>query len=196
MIATLLVLAIAIATVGDATQGPRAVARPPAAKVSLIVPLHVHVLSSRDLTLADCKLRDADITRIVGNAFFFHELPMNGSALVDDIVIVTEQAQLNPVEGGIDEPIPRVLGFTIGVALGLEARRVPETSLLALGTTGTDLSAGDVDRARRVANTVTGVMTIDEAQKAAAAHAYESHNPQQSRRVRQAQERSEVECVR
>jgi hypothetical protein len=39
---------------------------------------------------------------------------MNGSALVDDIVIVTKQAQLNPVEGGIDEPIPRVLGFTIG----------------------------------------------------------------------------------
>jgi hypothetical protein len=66
MIATLLVLAIGIATVGDATQGPRAVALPPAAKVSLIVPLHVHVLSSRDLTLADCKLRDADITRIVG----------------------------------------------------------------------------------------------------------------------------------
>jgi enoyl-CoA hydratase/carnithine racemase len=94
---------------------------------------------------------------------------MNGSALVDDIVIVTEQAQLKPVEGGIDEPIPRVLGFTIGVALGLEARRVPETSLLALGTTGTDLSAGDIDRARRVAKTVTGVMTIDETQKAAAA---------------------------
>jgi hypothetical protein len=228
MIATSLVLAIGIATVAEAPQGPRPGAPPPAADAFLIVPLSVHILTSRDLKLADCKLRDADITRIVGklntiwskagiyfgleaivreaaaqterfrqvverkkgeiavldyltllpkpsrgidgfHAFFFHELPMNGSALVNDIVIVTEQAQLKPVEGGIDEPIPRMLGFTIGVALGLEARRAPETSLLALGTTGTDLSAGDVDRARRVANTVTGVMTIDEAQKAAAA---------------------------
>jgi hypothetical protein len=62
-----------------------------------------------------------------------------------------------------------VLGFTIGVALGLEARREPMTSLLALGTTGTDLSASVIDRARRVAKTVAGVMTIDETQKAAAA---------------------------
>jgi hypothetical protein len=228
MIATSLVLAIGISTFADATQDPREPARPPAADAFLIVPLRVHILTSRDLKLADCKLRDADITRIVGklntiwskaglyfglesivrepaaqterfrqlvelkkgeiglldyltllpkagrgidgfHAFFFHELPMNGASLVDDIVIVTEQARLNPVEGGIDEPIPRVLGFSIGVALGLEARREPETSLLAMGTTGIDLSASDIDRARRVAKTVTGVMTIDETQKAAAA---------------------------
>ena len=75
---------------------------------------------------------------------------------------------MNPVDEGIDEPIPRVLGFTIGVALGLEARREPVTSLLALGTTGTDLNTSDIDRARRVAKTVTGVMTIDETEKAAA----------------------------
>jgi hypothetical protein len=228
MIATSLVLAIGIATVAEAPQGPRPGAPPPAAAAFLIVPLRVHILTSRDLKLADCKLRDADITRIVGklntiwskaglyfglesivrepaaqterfrqlvelkkgeiglldyltllpkagrgtdgfHAFFFHELPMNGASLVDDIVIVTEQARLNPVKGGIDEPIPRVLGFSIGVALGLEARREPETSLLAMGTTGIDLSASDIDSARRVAKTVTGVMTIDETQKAAAA---------------------------
>ncbi len=46
------------------------------------------------------------------HAFFFHDLPMNGASVVEDIVIVTEQARLKPVEGGIDEPIPRVLGFS------------------------------------------------------------------------------------
>jgi hypothetical protein len=94
---------------------------------------------------------------------------MNGVSLVDDIVILNEQAQLNAVNGGIDEPIPRVLGFTIGVTLGLTPRRAPETSLLAVGTTGTELNAADVALARGVAKTVEGVMTVEEAQKAAVA---------------------------
>jgi hypothetical protein len=228
MFATSLLLAVGIATAGTDPQGPREGARQPAKDVVLILPLRAHVPTSRELELADCKLRDADVTRIVAKlntiwskagiyfglesivrepavqterfrqvverknrklgvvdyltllprpsrgfdgfqVFFFHELPMNGTSLVDDIVIVTEQAELNPVKGGIDEPIPRVLGFTIGTVLGLEPRRMPETSLLAVGTTGIDLDAGDVDQARRVASTVAGVMTVDDVQKAAAA---------------------------
>jgi hypothetical protein len=62
-----------------------------------------------------------------------------------------------------------VLGFTIGVTLGLMPRRAPETSLLAVGTTGTELNAADVVLARGVAKTVEGVMTVEEAQKAAVA---------------------------
>jgi hypothetical protein len=228
MIAALFVLALGVASAVMELQGPRGGGQPAGADAVLILPLRVHILSSRDLELADCKLRDADVTRIVGklneiwskagvyfgleaivrepavqtqrfrelvkhkkgeieatdyltllprtgraadgfHAFLFHELPMNGVSLVDDIVIVNEQAQLNPVNGGIDEPIPRVLGFTIGVTLGLTPRRAPETSLLAVGTTGTELDASDVALARGVAKTFKGVMTVEETQRAAAA---------------------------
>jgi hypothetical protein len=102
-------------------------------------------------------------------AFFFHELPMNGALLGDDIVIVREHPELNPVEGGTDEPTARVLGFTLGRTLGLKARREPETSLLAVGTTGIELDSADVTLARRVAKTVQGVMGADEIQNAATA---------------------------
>ena len=192
----------------------------------LIVPLRAHILTAPDLKLADCKLQDADVRRIVGklnriwskagiyfglesivrepaaqrdrfrlmiqlkggelgntdiqlllpkqsrafdglHAFFFHELPFNGTYLGDDCAIVQEGARLNEVKGGIDEPMPRVLGFSLGLALGLQPRREPQTSLMALGTTGVALDADDVERARRVAKTVNGVMTMAEARQAA-----------------------------
>jgi hypothetical protein len=70
------------------------------------------------------------------HAYFFHELPFNGAYLGDDCAIVQEGARLKAVEGGNDEPLPRVLGFALGQALSLQARREPETSLMASGTTG------------------------------------------------------------
>jgi len=103
------------------------------------------------------------------HAFFIHEVPFNGAYLGDDCALVQEGARLRAVTGGSDEPLPRVLGFTLGQALGLEPRREPETSLMASGTCGVALDAGDVERARRVARTINGVMTFAETRQAAEA---------------------------
>ncbi len=225
MVTSSLLFTIAMASVAGGPRPSSAAEQAPAADSFLIIPLRAHLLSSPNLPLADCKLRDQDVTRVVGKlntiwhpagiyfglestvhepavqterfrlmaklnggmpsasdlqmlmpketrvfdgvqAYFFHALPMNGAHLGDDIVVVQEGAQLNEVKGGIDEPMPRVLGFALGTALGLEPRREPQTSLLAPGTTGIELDEADVDRAQRVAKTVEGAMTRAEAQQA------------------------------
>jgi len=228
MIAATLVLAFGIALLGEQAELSPDRAQPPASDQFLVVPLRVHILTAPDLELADCKLQDADVTRIVRklntiwgkagihfglesivrepaaqrdrfrllaelkrgelelsdfqlllprqsrifdglHAFFIHESPFNGAYLGDDCALVQEGARLKAVRGGSDEPLPRVLGFTLGQALGLEPRREPETNLMATGTTGVALDAGDVERARRVAKTITGVMTFAETGQAAEA---------------------------
>ena len=40
-------------------------AQPIAANRFLIVPIRAHILTAPDLELADCKLKDADVTRII-----------------------------------------------------------------------------------------------------------------------------------
>jgi hypothetical protein len=226
MIVSSLILAIGLVTFVDESRPVDVVSQPPALDQFEIVPLRVHILTSTELDLANCKLRDADITRIVGKlnsiwsnagihfglesivreqpaqaerftlivelkkgkleitdfamllpkpsrvfdglqVFFFHELPLNGAYLGDDCAIVQEGAVLNEVEGGIDQPIPRVLGFALGRALGLDPHPQPRTSLLAPGTNGIELDASEVERARKVARTIKGVMTMADLRKAA-----------------------------
>jgi hypothetical protein len=228
MIAAPLLLVVGIALLGDGPALSCEVAQPIASDRFLIVPIRAHVLTTPDLELANCKLKDADVKRTIGklnsiwgkagihfglesivrepasqrnrfrlmaelnggeleatdfqlllpresrvfdglHAYFFHELPFNGTYLGDDCAIVQEAAQLKAVEGGIDEPMARVLGFTLGRALGLQPRREPETSLMAVGTTGVALDADDAERARRVAKTVKGVLTFAEARQSAEA---------------------------
>jgi hypothetical protein len=223
------VLVIGLATFGAGWPEPlHEEPQPLTSDRFLIIPLRAHVLTAPDLELADCKLKDAEVTRIVGklntiwnkagihfglesiirepaaqrdrfrvlaelkagememtdfqllipkqsrlfdglHAVFFHELPFNGGYVGDDCAIVQEGAQLKPVVGGSDEAMPRVLGFALGRALGLNPRREPETSLMALGTTGVALEADDAERARRVAKTIKGVMTFADARRAAEA---------------------------
>jgi hypothetical protein len=222
------VLVIGLATFTGWIQPLHEATQPITSDRFLIIPLRTHVLTASDLELADCKLKDAEVTRIVGklntiwnkagihfglesiirepaaqrdrfrvlaelkagememtdfqllipkqsrlfdglHAVFFHELPFNGGYVGDDCAIVQEGAQLKPVVGGSDEAMPRVLGFALGRALGLNPRREPETSLMALGTTGVALEADDAERARRVAKTIKGVMTFADARRAAEA---------------------------
>ena len=66
MIATSLCLVIGIATLGAATEPSREPSQPVAAERVLIVPLRAHILTAPDLDLANCKLTDADVTRVVG----------------------------------------------------------------------------------------------------------------------------------
>jgi hypothetical protein len=227
MLTSSFLLLFAVATGAGGPELSRVAQQAQAPEPFVIVPLRVHILASRELPFCDCKLRDSDVTRVVGKlnmiwrpagiyfglesivhdqatnsdrvrvlarisgglplndlqlllpkenrafdgfqAYFFHELPLNGRYLGDDIVIVQEQAQLNEVKGGIDEPLPRVLGFTLGTALALEPRAAPLSSLLALGTTGIELEKRDIERARRVAQTVKGAMTRPNVESALAA---------------------------
>jgi hypothetical protein len=66
MIVSSLILAIGLVTFVDESRPEDVVSQPPALDQFVIVPLHVHILTSIELDLADCKLRDVDITRIVG----------------------------------------------------------------------------------------------------------------------------------
>jgi hypothetical protein len=242
MIAAPLFLVVGIVTLAGGPEASLAAAQPNASNRVLIVPLRVHILTAPDMELANCKLKDADVTRLVAklnkiwskagiyfglesivreqaaqrdrfrlmvelkggeleasdfqlllprqsrvsdglHAFFFHELPFNGAYLGDDCCVVMEGAKLKPVNGGIDEPMSRVLGFALGRALGLSPRQEPESNLMALGTTGAVLDADDVERARRVAKTIEGTMTVAEARQAAEA-AQAAYRTERAKRFR------------
>jgi hypothetical protein len=103
------------------------------------------------------------------HAYFFHSLPFNGAYLGEETVVLQEGVELNAVAGGVDDPMARVLGHCFGRTFGLRPREGPPSSLLALGTTGGDLDSGEIDRARRVARTIKGVLTVADARKAAEA---------------------------
>jgi hypothetical protein len=86
-------------------------------------------------------------------------MAVNGVWLGDGVAFVQETAQLRPVEAGIDEPLPRVTAHELGHALGLSHRQ-DRTNLLASGTTGTLLNAGEVRVARGQAAKAEGAWTV------------------------------------
>src|SRR5262249_19825103 len=100
------------------------------------------------------------------HVYYIHKFAVNGIYMGDDFAMVQETARLRPVEGGIDEPIPRVTSHELGHALGLSHRQ-DTTNLLASGTTGTLLNGDEVSRARQKARTLKGVQTVVEVRKAA-----------------------------
>lgn len=102
------------------------------------------------------------------HVYYLHRFPVNGVWMGEDYAIVQETAKLREVEGGIDEPIPRVTAHELGHALGLPHRQA-RTNLLASGTTGTILNAHEVEAARKTARTIDGIKTVAELKAAAAA---------------------------
>ncbi len=103
------------------------------------------------------------------HVYYLHALPVNGVYLGEDLAIVQETAWLRAVEGGLDEPLPRVTAHELGHALGLSHRQ-DRTNLLASGTTGTLLNAAEVAHARQVAAELPGTFTTT-ALREVAAHA-------------------------
>jgi hypothetical protein len=130
---------------------------------------------ARDLdgpgNLAIFRLLVPDVGRSDGglHVYYLHRFPVNGVWMGDDLAIVQETASLRAVEGGLDEPIPRVTAHELGHALGLPHRQA-NTNLLASGTTGTSLNAREVANARKAALSIAGARTVA-AWKTAAAEA-------------------------
>jgi hypothetical protein len=113
-------------------------------------------------TLAPAATRD----RPGFHVYYVHELPVNGVYLGGNVAFVKETAALRKVEGGIDEPIPRVTSHELGHALGLPHRQ-DTTNLMASGTTGTILNEPEVARTRGTANKSAGVLSPKECENAA-----------------------------
>ena len=220
-----------LAACGD--DAPRDVTTPPPYDEFYVIPLRVHVLTSKELPDVDCRLADADVARVLGkvngiwhnagihwgleslrrepaareprfkvardldgegnlglfrllmpegsrafaglHVYYIHRFAVNGVWLGDGVAFVQETAKLRPVEGGIDEDLPRVTAHELGHALGLPHRQA-RTNLLASGTTGTRLNTAEVAAARKRAATIPGSKTVG-ALRAAAEAADAKHEP-------------------
>jgi hypothetical protein len=101
------------------------------------------------------------------HVYYIHQFPVNGVYMGQDFAFVKETASLRRVEGGIDEPIPRVTAHELGHALGLPHRQ-NLTNLLASGTTGTSINAAEIAIARGKAAKINGAAPVAEWQTRAA----------------------------
>jgi hypothetical protein len=92
------------------------------------------------------------------NVYYIHKFAVNGVWL-GDAAFVQETAKLREVEGGVDEPVPRVTAHEIGHALGLPHRQ-DLTNLLASGTTGKLLNVREVETVRAKAMSMKGARSV------------------------------------
>lgn len=99
------------------------------------------------------------------HVYYVHQLPPNGVYLGQNICFVKETASLRKVEGGIDEPLPRVSAHELGHGLSLPHRQ-NVTNLMASGTTGTLLNQDEVEKTRRGATKIEGMMTVKACEEA------------------------------
>jgi hypothetical protein len=95
------------------------------------------------------------------HVYYIHQFSVNGVFLGGRICVVKEAARLRPVEGGIDEPLPRVTAHELGHAMGLPHRQ-DVTNLMASGTTGTRLNEAEVGIVRAKARKIDGAMSVEE----------------------------------
>ncbi len=93
----------------------------------------------------------------VFHVYYLKAMTHNGIYYPEGL-FVKETASLRQVEGGIDEPIPRVTAHELGHALTL-LHRQDHTNLMASGTTGTRLNAGEIAQARAAARDLVWIET-------------------------------------
>ncbi|PAW90257.1 MAG: Matrixin [Pedosphaera sp. Tous-C6FEB] len=85
----------------------------------------------------------------VFHVYYLKQFGPNGIC-IRGINFVKDTASLRPVEGGLDEPLPRVTSHELGHALTL-AHRQSITNLLASGMSGAWLNEAEIKQAREAA---------------------------------------------
>ena len=80
------------------------------------------------------------------HVYYLKQMTVNGIFL-GEAIFVKDTASLREVEGGMDEPLPRVTAHELGHAFGL-AHRQDKTNLMASGTTGIWLNEGEARQVR------------------------------------------------
>lgn len=84
------------------------------------------------------------------HVFYLKRIRPNGVYFNAQGIFVKDTASLRPVEGGLDEPLPRVTAHELGHALTL-AHRQDVTNLLASGMSGGWLNTAEIADARAAA---------------------------------------------
>ena len=105
------------------------------------------------------------MARSMFHLYCIHEFQPNGATIGGhDVIFFKDSASLMPVEGGMDEPLPRVLAHQLGYALSLgnvddQLKAGHVKYLMANGTTGTLLSEREVFTARQAVEGIEWHMT-------------------------------------
>ncbi len=81
--------------------------------------------------------------------YYLKQMSVNG-IYFPEAIFVKDTASLRKIEGGIDEPLPRVSSHELGHAFGLPHRQ-DTTNLMASGTTGTGLNDEEISQVREAA---------------------------------------------
>ena len=85
------------------------------------------------------------------NIYYIKSFDVNGVFFGNpEAIFVQDTANLRKVEGGIDEPIPRVTSHELGHAFSLPHRQ-DTFNLMASGTSGTSLNESEIRQARESA---------------------------------------------
>lgn len=115
--------------------------------------------------------------------YYIKRMPVNG-IYFREAIFVKDTASLRNVEGGIDEPLPRVSSHELGHALSLPHRQAT-TNLMASGTTGTRLNQQEVEQARKAAQRFEWIQTAPDILKRAN-ELYEAEKRTEARTLYQA----------
>ena len=94
------------------------------------------------------------------HVYYVGRMGVNGLFMSRDAVFVQQNAALRVVEGGIDEPLPRVTSHEIGHGLGLSHRQ-DRTNLMASGTTGTSLNEEEIATSRKSCGDTKWITTTE-----------------------------------
>ena len=105
----------------------------------------------------------------VFNIYYLKSFAVNGVYFDSpEAIFVRDTASLRKVEGGIDEPIPRVTSHELGHAFSLPHRQ-DTFNLMASGTTGTFLNESEIRQARESATKRSWIQSSKAWQEKAAA---------------------------